>query len=52
LFIEGLYGSQKLARIAIAELLYKKIKENYFTFKESIVFAKKILFLNPNSIYG
>jgi len=52
MFVEGLYGSQKLARKAIAELLYKKIKENYFTFEQAIDFARKILFLNPNSIYG
>ena len=51
IFIEGLYGSHKLARRAITDLLYKKIKENYFTFKKAIDFARKILLTNPGSIY-
>ena len=51
-FIEGTYASQKLTRRIISELLYEKIRKNYFSFDEAIDFAEKILFTNPNSIYG
>ncbi len=52
MFVEGLYGSQKLARRSITELLYRKIEQKYFTFEESIDFAEKILYLNPKKVYG
>ncbi len=51
MFVEGLYGSQKLARRAISELLCEKVEQKYFTFEQSIDFAEKILFLNPGSVY-
>lgn len=51
MFIEGLYGSQKLARKAISELMYKKVKQNYFSFDQAIGFAEKILNQNPRDLY-
>ncbi|MES0341575.1 MAG: amidohydrolase family protein, partial [Candidatus Humimicrobiaceae bacterium] len=36
MFIEGLYGSQKLARKSISELMYEKIKQNYFNFDQAV----------------
>lgn len=51
MFIEGLYGSQKIVRRAIADLLYEKIDQKYFKFDEAIEFAKKILYLNPKALY-
>ncbi|MEE8324827.1 MAG: hypothetical protein V3R31_04160, partial [Candidatus Humimicrobiaceae bacterium] len=51
MFIEGLYGSQKLARKAISELMYKKIKQNYFSFDQAVGFTEKILHQNPMDVY-
>ncbi len=51
MFIEGLYGSQKLARKAISELMYEKIKQNYFSFDQAIGFTEKILHQNPRDVY-
>jgi len=51
MFIEGLYGSQKLARKAISELLYNKVEQKYFTFEQAVEFGEKILNLNPKSVY-
>jgi hypothetical protein len=51
MFVEGLYGSQKMARRSLVELLYKKIEQKYFTFEESLSFAEKILYLNPKNVY-
>ena len=51
MFIEGLYGSQKLARKAISELLYAKIEQNYFSFDEAVEFANKVLYKNPSNLY-
>ena len=52
MFIEGLYGSQKLARKAISELLYDKVDQGYFSFEQAIEFAKKILNQNPKDVYN
>jgi len=52
MFVEGLYGSQKIVRKAIAELLYEKVNQKYFTFDEAINFAEKILYTNPNALYN
>jgi hypothetical protein len=51
MFVEGLYGSQKMARRSLVELLYRKIEQKYFTFEESLGFAEKILYLNPKNVY-
>ena len=51
MFIEGLYGSQKLARKSISELMYEKIKQNYFNFDQAVGFVEKILYQNPRDVY-
>ncbi len=51
MFVEGLYGSQKMVRKSITELLYKKIEQKYFTFEEALDLAEKILYLNPKNVY-
>ena len=52
MFIEGLYGSQRLARNAISELLYEKIDQGYFTFEQAVEFGTKILNQNPRTVYN
>ena len=49
--IECTYGALKIAKKCIANMLYKKIKEKYFTFDQAIEVAEKILYLNPKSVY-
>lgn len=51
MFVEGIYGSQKLLRKAVSELMAQKVSERYFTVKESMVFAEKILYLNAKNLY-
>ena len=51
MFIEGMYGSQKLARKAISELLYDKVVQGYFSFEHAIEFSTKILNQNPKAVY-
>lgn len=49
--LECTYGSQKMVRKIITELLYEKVKKNYFSFDQAIRFAEKILYLNPKTVY-
>jgi hypothetical protein len=51
MFIEGLYGSQKLARKAVSELMCEKVQKEYFSFDQAIEFAKKIFYLNSSDLY-
>jgi len=50
--LECTYGSQKVVRKLISEILYEKVKSGYFTFDQSVKTAEKILYLNPKSVYG
>ena len=50
--VECTYGSQKMVRKIISELLYEKIRKNYFSFDQAIRFAEKILYLNPKTVYN
>lgn len=50
-FIEGTYGAQKIARKAITQVLYNRVKDKYFTFEEAIEFAHRVLYENPKNIY-
>jgi len=49
--VECTYSSQKKTREMISEILYKKIKQQYFNFDEAVKFAEKILYLNPKEVY-
>lgn len=51
MFLEGCYGAQKNARKAVSEILAKRVDEGYFTPKQAIGFATKILNTNPREIY-
>lgn len=50
-FVEGIYGAQKIAREAIAEVIYDRLNSGYFNFDEGIEYADKILFRNSHNIY-
>ncbi|MFC1562803.1 amidohydrolase family protein [candidate division KSB1 bacterium] len=43
LFVEGAYGHAVMAREIVAEVLTKKVEEGYFSEKEAITIAKRIL---------
>ena len=49
--VECIYGAQKAAKKAIAGLVYKKVKEKYFSLEEGIGYSRKILYENPLSFY-
>jgi hypothetical protein len=49
--VECTYGSQKIVRKLISEIMYEKVKDGYFTFDQAIKTAEKILYLNPKSVY-
>lgn len=51
LFVEGTYAAQKIAREAIAEVLYERVLNNYFSFDNAVKFAERILGKNAKSIY-
>ena len=51
LFVEGTYGAQKIARRIIADVLYERIKNNYFSIEEALKFAERILNTNAKKIY-
>lgn len=50
--LECTYGSQKIARRLISEIMYEKVRDRYFTFDEAIKIAEKILYSNPKSVYN
>jgi uncharacterized protein len=50
--IECTYGALKIAKRSITKVLYRKIKQDYFSFEQAEDVAKKILFSNPLAIYG
>ena len=50
--LECTYGSQKIVRRLIVEIMYEKVKDGYFSFDEAIKIAQKILYSNPKSVYG
>ncbi|MHB1347768.1 MAG: hypothetical protein ACYCXK_09785, partial [Candidatus Humimicrobiaceae bacterium] len=50
--VECTYGSQKIVRRLISEILYEKIKDGYFDFDQAINAAQKILYSNPKSVYS
>jgi uncharacterized protein len=49
--VECAYGALKIAKASITNMLYKKVKEDYFTFEQAIQIAQKILYLNPKALY-
>lgn len=51
MFIEGLYGSQRITRDALSELFYEKIKNGDMDFSQSMDIAEKILNKNPGEVY-
>jgi uncharacterized protein len=51
MFVEGIYGSQKILRRVIYELMIQKIREGYFNEDEAVGFVQKILFQNPKQLY-
>jgi uncharacterized protein len=50
--LECTYGSQKIARRLISEIMYEKVRDGYFTFDETIKIAEKILYSNPKTVYN
>ncbi|MHB9127546.1 MAG: amidohydrolase family protein, partial [Candidatus Humimicrobiaceae bacterium] len=50
--LECTYGSQKIVRRLISEVMYEKVSDGYFTFDQAIKTAEKILYLNPKSVYS
>lgn len=50
--LECTYGSQKIARRLISEIMYEKVRDGYFSFDEAIKTAQKILYSNPKSVYS
>ncbi|HEY5500924.1 MAG TPA: hypothetical protein VIK09_02950, partial [Candidatus Humimicrobiaceae bacterium] len=50
--LECTYGSQKIARRLISEIMYEKVRDGYFSFGEAIKIAEKILYSNPKSVYN
>lgn len=50
--LECTYGSQKIARRLISEIMYEKVRDGYFSFGEAIKIAEKILYSNPKSVYS
>lgn len=50
-FVEGAYAAQKITREAIAEVLYNKVTQNYFSFEDAVEFAERILQKNPKDVY-
>lgn len=50
--LECTYGSQKIVRKIVSEILSEKVKDGYFTYDQAIKMAEKILYLNPKAVYG
>ncbi len=50
-YVEASYASLSVARKSVAEVLYKKISEGYFTFDDAVTFAERILSKNPKALY-
>jgi len=51
MFIEGMYGGQKIARESVIRVLYDKINNGYMDFEQAIDIAEKIFYLNPKEVY-
>jgi uncharacterized protein len=49
--LECTYGSQKIVRKIIAEILSEKVRDGYFSYDQAIKMAEKILYLNPMAVY-
>jgi uncharacterized protein len=49
---ECTYGSQKIARKLISEIMFEKVRDRYFSFDEAIKVSEKILYSNPKSVYS
>lgn len=50
--LECTYGSQKIVRKIISEILSEKVSDGYFSYETAIKMAEKILYLNPKAVYG
>jgi uncharacterized protein len=49
--LECTYGSQKIVRKIISEILSEKVRDGYFSYDQAISMAEKILYLNPKAVY-
>ncbi len=52
LFLDGVYGHQKIARRNISKVLYNKISNNKFSLDEAKTIAKLMLYDNPKRIFN
>jgi hypothetical protein len=50
--MECTYGSQKIVRKIITEILSEKVRDGYLSYEMAIKMAEKILYLNPKAIYS
>jgi hypothetical protein len=50
--LECTYGSQKIVRKIISEILTEKVRDGYFSYEAAIKMAEKILYANPEAVYG
>lgn len=52
LFIDGVYGHQKMARQNVCNALYRKIEQGVLTLEDAKKIAQMIFFENPAHLYG
>jgi len=52
IFIGGMYGHLQIAKENIARVLFEKVQEEYFSEKEEIDYARKMLYDNAKDFYN